>query len=123
VKRAALIAACALAAAALGVPSAGSGPNRVQVVALEYSLQVSHDPSKRGRTIIEVVNNGQDPHDLHIQKVGAKKEKKATGVIVSRQRAELTVPLEPGTWHLWCSLTDHASRGMSIYITVTSTGS
>jgi hypothetical protein len=45
-------------------------PARVQIVAREYSFALSRPALNAGRAIVELVNFGEDPHDLRLQRVG-----------------------------------------------------
>ena len=45
-------------------------PARVQVVAQEFSYSLSRRKVKAGKVIIELVNDGQDTHDLDLERVG-----------------------------------------------------
>ena len=47
-------------------------PARVQVVAKEFSYSLSRRKVKAGKVIIELINPGQDTHDLDIERVGSK---------------------------------------------------
>ena len=103
----------ALGALALG----GTAPSRTQVVAREFSFQLSRTQLRPGRAVIELANFGQDAHDLRLQRVGAR-HIAGTRVVEAGDRAELTVKLQPGRYSFWCSLADHRARGMSATIVV-----
>jgi plastocyanin len=109
----------ALAAAALGALALGGAapPARVQVVAREFSYQLSRTQLKSGRVVIELANFGQDAHDLRVQRVGAR-HIAGTPVVEAGGRAELTVTLRPGRYRFWCSLANHRARGMSATLVV-----
>ena len=86
-------------------------PARVQVVAQEYSYSLSRRTVKAGRVIVELVNRGQDTHDLDLKRVGGTRifhfPDVKPGHYVDR---ELT--LRPGKYVLWCAIADHKERGM-----------
>jgi hypothetical protein len=86
-------------------------PARIQVVAREFSYSLSRRKVRAGNVIIELVNYGQDTHDLDIRRVGGKRTfrfpKVAPGHYVDRK-----VRLRPGTYVLWCAVADHKERGM-----------
>jgi uncharacterized cupredoxin-like copper-binding protein len=92
-------------------PYASPPPARVQVVAQEFSYTLSRRKVKAGKVIIELVNHGQDTHDLDIEKVGSTHifhfPKVEPGHYVDK---ELT--LKPGNYRLWCAIADHNERGM-----------
>jgi uncharacterized cupredoxin-like copper-binding protein len=92
-------------------------PARVQVVAQEYSYSLSRRKVKAGKVIVELVNRGQDTHDLDIERVGSthifRFPKVEPGHYVDR---ELT--LKPGKYLLWCAIADHRERGMQATLRV-----
>jgi plastocyanin len=118
-----VVAALGLVALGAALPAFGSGrasspaPARVQVVAREFSFQLSRLRVKPGRAVIELANFGQDAHDLRVQRVGAK-HVSGTPIVKSGRRVELTVALRPGTYRFWCAVADHRARGMSATLVV-----
>jgi plastocyanin len=108
----------ALAVLALGaVTLVGGAPSREQVVAREFSFQLSRAQLRPGPVTIELDNFGQDAHDLRVQRVGAR-HVAGTPVVQAGGRAELTLTLRPGRYRFWCSLADHRARGMSATLVV-----
>ena len=111
----AAIAVLGLAATAWAAPD--PVPDRVQVRGTEYDLTLSKQKLRPGRAIVQFLNDGEDPHDLRVQRLGA------TGL---PEGPELTIGVvEPGayenldahlrkrsTYLLWCSLSDHRQLGM-----------
>jgi plastocyanin len=100
---------------ATGKPAA---PARVQVVAREYSFSLSRLQVRAGTALIELANFGQDPHDLRVQRVGAK-HVAGLGVVAPGKRGELTVRLAPGRYSFWCSVANHRQLGMRTTLVVT----
>jgi uncharacterized cupredoxin-like copper-binding protein len=86
-------------------------PARVQVVAQEFSYSLSRREVTAGNVVIELVNRGQDTHDLDIERVGGTRiyhfPKVDPGQSVDRE-----LKLRPGTYRLWCAIADHKERGM-----------
>ena len=108
----------ALAAALVAtIGLGGAAPARMQVVAREFSLSLSRTRLPAGQAVIELANFGQDPHDLRLQRLGAR-HIAGTPVVAPGSRAELTVKLLPGRYSLWCSVADHRARGMRATIVV-----
>jgi plastocyanin len=95
----------------------GAAPARMQVVAREFSFSLSRTRLPAGQAVIELANFGQDPHDLRLQRVGAR-HIAGTPVAAPGSRAELTVKLLPGRYSLWCSVADHRARGMRATLVV-----
>ena len=93
-------------------------PARVQVTASEYEYALSRQKVKQGKAIIQLVNLGEDPHDLAIRR-------NATGAKTYRIRdvrpggvANLSLRLYPGRYRIWCTVGDHHTRGMHATLTV-----
>jgi plastocyanin len=103
------------ATAALGVAASplfgARAPARVQVTALEFEYRLSRLSVRQGRALIELVNYGEDEHDLFLRRVGGTKVWR-TRKILPGSRATLAVKLRPGVYRLWCEVADHRSRGM-----------
>jgi hypothetical protein len=93
-------------------------PSRVQVVAREYSLTLSRVKVRAGSALIELDNFGQDPHDLRVQRRGAR-HIAGLGVVPPGARALLSLHLPPGRYSFWCSVADHRARGMRATLIVT----
>src|SRR3954466_9482212 len=86
-------------------------PARVQVVAKEFSFGLSRVSVKAGPAVIELANFGQDPHDLRLQRLGAR-HIAGLGAVAPGQRGELSLRLPPGRYSLWCSVANHRRLGM-----------
>jgi plastocyanin len=111
----------AVSAAALGVaasPLLGArAPSRVQVTALEFEYRLSRLSVKRGPALIELVNYGEDEHDLVLRRVGGTRVYRLRRILPG-QRATLSLRLRPGVYRLHCAVADHAGRGMRATLTV-----
>jgi hypothetical protein len=92
-------------------------PARVQVVAAEFRYSLSRTTVTAGRVIVELVNHGQDTHDLDLRRMGGTRifhfPSVQPGQFVDR---ELT--LAPGRYVLWCAIADHRERGMHAVLRV-----
>jgi plastocyanin len=73
---------------------------------------------KAGSAVIELANFGQDPHDLRVQRIGAR-HIAGLGDVVPGARGELTVKLAPGRYSFWCSIANHRKLGMRATLVVT----
>ena len=87
--------------------------SRLQVTAREWKLTLSRPSLKAGPALVELVNRGEDPHDLHIGAAGHIPETQ------SLERGSKNVTLAAGSYTLYCSLPGHAALGMSATLTVT----
>jgi plastocyanin len=106
-----------LAALAMLAGGAVSPPARVQVGAAEYSFTLSRPAIKAGTAIVELVNFGEDPHDLRLQRVGGTRVY-AIGETRPGDAVDRTFKLLPGKYRLWCSIANHRRLGMQATLLV-----
>jgi uncharacterized cupredoxin-like copper-binding protein len=106
---AALVAVVALAIA--------PAPARLQVGADEFRYSLSRQSIKAGPAIVELVNFGEDEHDLRLRRVGGTRTYRINKVRPGTL-GELEARFAPGRFRLWCSLADHRTRGMSATLVV-----
>jgi len=114
---AAVAAAGALALVPFGA-AASLPPARVQVSADEFSLTLSRAAIGSGPAIIELVNFGEDDHDLALRRVGGTRTYRI-GLVHPGKTGELETRLRAGRFTLWCTLSDHRARGMRAALRVT----
>ena len=98
-------------------PQAQHPPARVQVVAQEFRYSLSRMKVRSGRVIVELVNRGEDTHDLDMRRVGGthifRFPDVQPGHFVDRE-----FKLRPGRYVLWCAVADHNERGMHAVLRV-----
>ncbi len=94
------------------------GPARVQVQEREFNLVLSRTSIQRGPAIVEVVNAGEDSHDLMLQREDSGDQPLAIPELRPGEISDTRLDLAPGTWRLWCSLPGHAELGMHAQLTV-----
>src|SRR6185312_3416928 len=116
------LAAAALAAgvAAIGVPASPAlapAPARVQVSAKEFFFALSRRTVVAGPAIVELVNFGEDPHDLRLERLGGGRVWK-TPLVYPGAYYDLNATLVPGRYRLWCSIANHRKLGMTAVLTV-----
>lgn len=87
----------------------------VEVSAVEFGYSASATQVPAGTVAFELTNDGEMGHDLVLEGGPGG----ATAVIGSGETATLTVELEPGTYALYCSVSNHRALGMEFEITVT----
>ena len=109
----------ALVAALLFFGTAGGGQTRVQVTAQEFSYTLSRLHVHAGTTTIELVNLGQDLHDLRLQRRGSR-HIAGLPTVAPGGHADLTVTLRPGRYSFWCSIANHRRLGMHAQLIVLS---
>ena len=94
-----------------------AAPARVQVGAEEFRYALSRQSIKAGPAIVQLVNYGEDEHDLRLRRAGGARIY-TIGKVRPGAVAELETRLLPGRFTLWCSLGDHRKRGMTATLTV-----
>lgn len=103
--------ATALALLALAAPA------RVQVGADEFRYTLSRQSIVAGPAIVQLVNYGEDEHDLRLRRAGGTRTYRI-GKVRPGGLAELETRFLPGRFRLWCSLADHRTRGMTATLIV-----
>jgi hypothetical protein len=98
-------------------PHAHQPPARVQVVAQEFSYRLSRTKVRAGRVIIELVNDGQDTHDLDVRRIGGTHIFRFPSVQPG-QFVDRELKLAPGRYQLWCAIADHRELGMHAVLRV-----
>lgn len=98
-------------------PQAARPPARVQVVAQEFRYSLSRTKVRAGRVIVELVNRGQDTHDLDLRRIGGTHVFRFPSVLPG-QVVDRELKLVPGRYQLWCAIADHQERGMHAVLRV-----
>jgi hypothetical protein len=102
---------------ALAAPATAAAPARLLVGAKEFRLTLSRTSIKAGPAMIQLANYGEDAHDLRLARVGGTRVYRIATVSPGGV-GELDARLLPGRFTLWCSLADHAARGMRTTLVV-----
>jgi plastocyanin len=93
----------------------------VGITEVEYAVTPSHLDLAAGAVRISVANRGMDDHDLTITTDAGTPVAYvyvAAAVDGTPGRATFSRTLAPGRYRLYCSLFDHAARGMVAYVQV-----
>jgi hypothetical protein len=118
-----VLAVMVVLAAGLVVPAALAtsqrAPSRLQVTSSEFDFVLSRAKLKQGRVIVELVNLGEDPHDLAIRRVAKGARTYTIRELRPGTDAAISFRLYPGTYRLWCTVGDHRLRGMRAVLKVT----
>jgi plastocyanin len=110
VRRAALLAlAVSLLAAAPAV--ARPAPARLLVEAREFNLTLSRAKIKPGTAIVQLANQGEDPHNLRITRIGGKR-RGGIAKTLPGELGEWEGRLRRGRYRLTCTLEGHRALGM-----------
>lgn len=99
-------------------PDVASAPVRVQATASEFELVLSRRTVKQGRAILQLVNLGEDPHDLAIRRNAKGARTYKTKIVLPEKHASISLRLYPGRYTLWCTIGDHREEGMVASLTV-----
>ena len=94
-----------------------AAPARVQVAADEFTYSLSRQSIKAGPAIVQLVNYGEDEHDLRLRRTGGTRIYRI-GKVRPGRLGELETRFLPGRFTLWCSLADHRRRGMVATVVV-----
>jgi hypothetical protein len=93
-------------------------PARVQVGADEFSFALSRRTIRSGPAIIELVNYGEDEHDLALRRHAFRARTFRLQTTRPSGVRDLELRLAPGRYALWCTLADHRARGMHATLVV-----
>jgi len=88
------------------------------VKAVEYSYTLSRPEVSTGEVIVELNNQGEDPHNLVLEHEGTEDPKLEIPSTPSLSQANSRLTLSPGTYRLYCSLYSHEAKGMEATLVV-----
>ena len=90
-------------------------PHSVGAQAYEYGFEPTGSSFEvhAGNDTIELINRGEDAHNLHLERLGSRHLRARTGGRPrSGQHGRGSATSKPGDYRLYCSLDDHAMKGM-----------
>ncbi len=93
-------------------------PNRVGVKALEYSFTLSRPSVAAGAVTVELNNQGEDPHNLQLEREGGGEAPLAVAETGPKANRVAQFELPAGKYRLWCSLESHDEWGMNATLVV-----
>jgi plastocyanin len=88
------------------------------VKAVEYSYTLSRPEVSTGEVIVELNNQGEDPHNLVLEHEGTADPELEIPSTPSVTQASAEFTLSPGTYRLYCSLYKHEAKGMQATLVV-----
>ncbi|MFW6061209.1 MAG: plastocyanin/azurin family copper-binding protein [Planctomycetota bacterium] len=92
--------------------------NQVDVGLTEWEIDTAQTLPP-GRTVLQVTNNGNMPHDLAIQGQGLNKQlEPGDAYLEAGQSGTMEIDLQPGEYRVWCPVGNHAGMGMEMTLTV-----
>jgi hypothetical protein len=92
-------------------PASAPFPTRVQVTSTEFRLSLSRVVVPGGRVRIELVNLGEDPHDLKLRRIGGRYTYTIPETLPG-ERSTKTLRLIRGRYRVWCAVAGHRDWGM-----------
>jgi uncharacterized cupredoxin-like copper-binding protein len=107
----------AVTAFAIFTAHAPASPARLGVGATEFHLMLSRTSVKAGKVVLELQNEGQDPHDLRLRRIGGTRTY-AIPLTGPGRYKDVELKLLPGRYRLWCSVANHAQLGMQAVLRV-----
>ncbi|MBS1879139.1 MAG: hypothetical protein JST31_06465 [Actinobacteria bacterium] len=98
-----------------------SNPHWLGAQAYEFKFEPTKERFEisAGTDTIELINRGQDAHDLHLESLATHATLIAVSPTASGGHNRGTALLEAGEYRLFCSLADHAEKGMERILVVT----
>jgi len=103
--------------AALAAFSSSAAAQSVPVTLTEWKVDMKRDTVSAGPVTFRVTNDGSMVHAFHVEGTGVDKE---TRQIAKGESASLTLTLKPGTYELYCPMSElsHKKAGMVRKLTV-----
>jgi plastocyanin len=116
-------AATAAVALTAGTASATAPPPaRLMVTAHEFRLVMSRGAVDAGPAIVQLVNAGEDSHDLALRRLGRRGRPAGRTLRLPETTpealSERRLSLRPGRYRLWCTLPGHDAAGMRARLVV-----
>jgi plastocyanin len=78
----------------------------------EFAFEPANLRVSPGRVTFTLRNDGQFPHNLHIEGNGVSLDVKTDGPVAGGESFTGAVTLPPGTYQTWCPVDQHRERGM-----------
>lgn len=85
---------------------------------MEFSLTLSRPQLAGGESLVEFVDAGQDPHNLHLRSQATGADVAAFAVAQPGTRVTQPVRLPASNYTLYCSLPGHEYAGMRATLVV-----
>jgi uncharacterized cupredoxin-like copper-binding protein len=103
--------------AGLCAAPAEAAPSRLLVESREFNFVLSRQSVKAGGAIVQLVNRGEDPHDLRLRRIGGRGGG-TVGETLPGELGEWEGRLRRGRYRLWCTLEGHRALGMRAVLRV-----
>lgn len=86
--------------------------------AKEFSFTLSHASAPAGKLVLELVNAGEDEHNLHIRPAAGGPDVGAMPTLLPGHHEDMEFNLPAGTYTLYCGMPAHEALGMKATFTV-----
>jgi plastocyanin len=95
-------------------PEETDNPHYLGAQAYEYGFTPTKPTFElqAGSDTVELINRGEDAHDLHLESLSSHETVLELSPTAAGGHSRGTAVLEPGTYRLYCSLSEHAELGM-----------
>ena len=90
----------------------------MQVSAKEFSFTLSRPSAQAGRIVVELVNAGQDEHNLRIRPAAGGADVGALPIVLPGRHLDQEFNLPAGRYTLYCGIPAHEELGMKATLTV-----
>ncbi|HEX3241036.1 MAG TPA: hypothetical protein VHR18_12995 [Solirubrobacterales bacterium] len=91
---------------------------RLGVKAEEWSYTLSRPELEAGEVVVELNNQGEDPHNLNLQLADESGPELSLATIGPGGQSKGKFSVPAGEYRLWCSLDGHEAAGMSATLVV-----
>jgi plastocyanin len=100
-------------------PPKSEGPaSHLSVKAVEWSYTLSRPEVASGEVIVELNNQGEDNHNLKLQREGSAEPPLVVPEAAPDEHTTAGFNLPAGTYRLYCSLFEHDAKGMHATLVV-----
>jgi plastocyanin len=101
-----------------GGAAAAYAQSTTTVVMNEFTFSPDRMVVPAGRDTFAMQNTGQFPHNVHIEGNGVSVDVKPDGPVAGGDSFSGAVTLAPGTYDVWCPVSNHRERGLVGTLTV-----
>ncbi len=83
-----------------------------------FRFVLSRSTVPAGQVIIEFVNHGQDEHNLNVTQPSEEAFDGSLPNTKPNEHPSISLTMRPGSYSLFCSIANHAARGMKATLVV-----
>jgi plastocyanin len=99
-------------------PAVGRLSVKADDEAVPWGFTLSRPQVAAGEVIVELNNQGGDPHNLNLKREGSEEATLEISEAGPLEHRAGRFTLVPGTYRLWCSLPEHEEKGMHTTLVV-----